>query len=46
MGSEKIKAILLSRSGLHEQYLPIWFELLAEHRAANKTELVIRDLLQ
>lgn len=41
---KKIKAILLSRSGLHEQYLPIWFELLAEHRAANKTELVIRDL--
>ena len=41
---KKIKAILLSRRGLHEQYLPIWFELLAEHRAANKTELVIEDL--
>ena len=41
---KKIKAILLSRRGLHEQYLPIWFELLAEHRAANRTELVIEDL--
>lgn len=41
---KKIKAILLSRRGLHEQYLPIWFELLAEHRAANKTGLVIEDL--
>lgn len=41
---KKIKAILLSRRGLHEQYLPIWFELLAEHRAAGRTELVIDDL--
>lgn len=41
---KKIKAILLSRRGLHEQYLPIWFELLAEHRAANRIELVIEDL--
>lgn len=41
---KKTKAILLSRRGLHEQYLPIWFELLAEHRAADKTELVIEDL--
>ncbi|WP_259323185.1 hypothetical protein [Parabacteroides gordonii] len=43
-GIRKIKAILLSRRGLHEQYLPIWFELLKEHRAAERTELVIEDL--
>lgn len=42
---KKIKAILLSRRGLHEQYLPIWFELLAEHRAANKPKFIIEDLL-
>nr|WP_129733615.1 helix-turn-helix domain-containing protein [Parabacteroides goldsteinii] len=42
---KKIKATLLSRKGLHDQYLPIWFELLAEHRAANKLELIIDDLL-
>ena len=41
---KKIKAILLGRRGLHKQYLPIWFELLAEHRAADKLELVIEDL--
>lgn len=40
----KIKAILLSKRGLHEQYLPIWFELLAEHRTAGKIDLVIEDL--
>lgn len=38
------KAILLSRRGLHEQYLPIWFELLKEHRIAGKQKLVIEDL--
>lgn len=41
---KEIDAILLSRRGLHEQYLPIWFELLAEHRAAGESELVIEDL--
>lgn len=41
---KKIKAILLARRGLHEQYLPIWFELLAEHRKANKPRFVIEDL--
>ena len=41
---KKIKAILLGRKGLHEQYLPIWFELLAEHRAAKKSKLIIEDL--
>lgn len=41
---KKIKASLFSRRGLHEQYLPIWFELLAEHRVAGETELVIEDL--
>lgn len=41
---KKIKAILLGRRGLHKQYLPIWFELLSEHRAADRPELVIDDL--
>lgn len=41
---KKIKAELLNKRGLHEDFLPIWFELLAEHRQANKTELVIEDL--
>lgn len=40
----KKKATLLSKRGLHEQYLPIWFKLLEEHRAANKTEFVVEDL--
>lgn len=40
----KIRAELLNRRGLHEEFLPIWFELLAEHRQANKTALVIEDL--
>lgn len=39
-----IKVALLNRRGLHEQYLPIWFELLADHRAAGKPEFVIEDL--
>ena len=41
---KRIKAFLLGRRGLHEQYLPIWFELLGEHRMANRPELVIDDL--
>lgn len=41
---KKIKAFLLGKRGLHEQYLPIWFELLSEHRAANRPDLVIEDL--
>lgn len=41
---KKIKATLLGRRGLHKQYLPIWFELLSEHRAAGRPELVIDDL--
>lgn len=41
---KKIKAELLCKRGLHEQYLPIWFELLAEHRIAGEFEFVIKDL--
>ncbi|MBC8619574.1 AraC family transcriptional regulator [Parabacteroides faecis] len=41
---KKIKASFLNKRGLHEQYLPIWFELLAEHRTANEPLLVIEDL--
>lgn len=40
----KIKASLLSKRGLHEQYLPIWFELLAEHRIADNPKLIIEDI--
>lgn len=42
--TKKIKAILLGRRGLYKQYLPIWFELLAEHRIADKPELIVEDL--
>ncbi|EKN10907.1 hypothetical protein HMPREF1076_03714 [Parabacteroides goldsteinii CL02T12C30] len=43
-GIKRIKAFLLGRRGLYKQYLPIWFELLSEHRAAGRPELVIDDL--
>lgn len=42
---KKTKAILLAKRGFHEQYLPIWFDLLSEHRAAGKSEYVINDLI-
>ena len=41
---KKIKASFLDKRGLHEQYLPIWFELLAEHRTAKKPILIVEDL--
>lgn len=41
---KKGKALLLNCRGLQEQYLPLWFELLAEHRAADEPVLVIEDL--
>lgn len=41
---KKIKAELLNKRGLHEEFLPIWFELLAEHREANRPALIIEDL--
>lgn len=42
---KKVKAILLGKRGLYKQYLPIWFELLSEHRVADRPELVIEDLI-
>lgn len=41
---KKTKALLLNRRGKQEEYLPIWFELLKEHRTANKTQYIIEDL--
>lgn len=41
---KKTKASFLNKRGLHDQYLPIWFELLAEHRTVNKPILIIEDL--
>lgn len=41
---KKIKALLLNKLGKQEEYLPIWFELLKEHRQANKTSYIIEDL--
>lgn len=41
---KKLKAELLNKRGLHEEFLPIWFELLAEHRKAKRPGLVLEDL--
>lgn len=38
------QALLLNKYGNQEQYLPLWFELLKEHREANATELIVEDL--
>ena len=42
--TKEIKALLLNRRGQQKQYLPIWHELLAEHRAVNDPKLIIEDL--
>lgn len=41
---KKIQALLLNRHGQQEQYVPLWFELLKEHRAAGEPSLIIEDL--
>lgn len=41
---KETKALLLTRLGSQEQYLPIWYELLEEHRTAKKPTLIIKDL--
>lgn len=41
---KETKALLLNRRGKQKQYLPIWYELLAEHRAVNEPKLIIEDL--
>lgn len=38
------QALLLNQYGQQEQYLPLWFELLKEHRDANIPELIVEDL--
>lgn len=38
------QAMLLNRYGNQEQYLPLWFELLKEHRDAGVPELITEDL--
>lgn len=40
----KIKTYFLDAHGKQEEYLPIWFHLLKEHRIANRSELIIEDL--
>lgn len=42
---KQIKALFLNKRGKQEEYLPIWFELLKEHRIANKPIYIIDDLL-
>ena len=37
------QAILLNEQGKQEKYLPIWYQLLEEHRAAKEIELTIED---
>lgn len=40
----KMKAYFFDKQGKQEEYVPIWFNLLKEHRAANRFELIIEDL--
>ena len=42
---KKFKAQLLNRRGKQGEYLPIWFELLKEHREANIPQYIVDDLL-
>lgn len=42
---KRLKAQLLNRRGKQGEYLPIWFELLREHRAANIPQYIASDLL-
>ena len=41
---KKHKAYFLDDLGNQKEYLPIWFNLLKEHRTANQYELIIEDL--
>lgn len=40
----KQKALLLNGRGQQEQYLPLWYKLLSEHRTANRPSLIVADL--
>lgn len=42
---KKNKALILNRLGKQDEYLPIWYELLEEHRNANKPQYVLDDLI-
>lgn len=42
---KRFKAQLLNRRGKQGEYLPIWFELLKEHREANIPQYIVDDLL-
>lgn len=41
---KKSQASLLNRHGQQEEYLPLWFDLLKEHKDANVPELIVEDL--
>lgn len=40
---QKKQALLLNEQGKQDEYLPIWYQLLDEHRKADKPELIIKD---
>ena len=40
----KKQALLLNEQGKQDDYLPIWYQLLDEHRKANNPEFIIEDL--
>lgn len=42
---KKNKALILNRLGKQDEYLPIWYELLEEHRNANKPQYILEDLI-
>lgn len=40
----KVKALMLDQAGQQNLYMPIWFELLEEHRREGETARVVEDL--
>lgn len=40
---QKKQALLLNEQGKQDEYLPIWYQLLDEHRVAKKPKLIIED---
>ncbi|WP_455592010.1 helix-turn-helix domain-containing protein [Bacteroides sp.] len=40
---QKKQALLLNEQGKQNEYLPIWYQLLDEHRVAKRPELIIED---
>lgn len=41
---QRKQALLLNEQGKQDEYLPIWYQLLDEHRKADKPEFIIEDL--